>query len=247
MIRCLASFALGALLATPLGAAELCERSDPTLLWTACDGRAHVELLLLPEDAGLTPEYALDVTGGYTAADKREDEKPKPVGLFVRRGEIVLREYVRFDGVLLIDETGAPRILHRRRADFGDETFDLDDPGRRAAFLEAVAAGKGSLLQSHLLIADGEIDAFEKEGAPRFRRRILFQTAAGETAIFDSGLRALTLAEATAEVAAEYAPRMAINLDMGSYDFCQLGKRKCGLLSYAETGKLSNILRFSVK
>lgn len=247
MIRCLAPFALGALIAAPAGAAGLCERSDAALLWVACDGPAHVELLLLPEDASLTPQDALDVTGGYTAADQRDDGKPKPVGLFIRRGEIVVREYVRFDGLLLIDASGAPRILHRRHAAFDGEIFDLDDADRRAGFLDAVAAAKGSLLQSHLLIADGVIDAFAKEGAPRFRRRILFQTAEGETAIFDSGLRALTLAEATAEVAAEYAPLMAINLDMGSYDFCRRGKRKCGLLSYAETGKLSNILRFRVE
>lgn len=247
MIRCLAPAALAALIAAPLGAAGLCERTDPTLLWAACDGPAHVELLLLPEDAGLTPANALDVTGGYTAADRRAGGEPKPVGLFVRDGEIIGREYVRFDGLLLIDAAGAPRILHRRYATLDGETFDLEDSARRAEFLAAVAAAKGSLLQSHLLIVDGEIDAFAKKGAPRFPRRILFQTESGETALFDSGRRALTLAEATAEVAEKFAPRMALNLDMGSYDFCRLGARRCGLLSYAETGKLSNILRFRVE
>lgn len=236
---------LSGLLAAAPAAAGLCARSDPALLWAACAGGARAELLLLPEDSGETPAQALDVTGGYTAVDRRKDGSPKPVGLFVRKGEVVGHEYVRFDGVLLIDAAGAPRILYRRRAAFGGARYDLDDPDRRAAFVEAVSAAKGSLLQTHLLIVDGEIDAFESEGAPRFRRRVLFETEAGEIGVFDSGARALTLAEAAAEVAGTFHPRMAINLDMGSYDFCRLGPQNCGLLTYGEMGKLSNILRLT--
>ncbi|MFV0475911.1 MAG: hypothetical protein ACK5MQ_17165 [Pikeienuella sp.] len=224
-------------------AAALCERADPTLLWAGCDARAT--LLLLPEDAGPTPAAALDVTGGYTASDRREEGRPKPVGLFAREGEIISREYARFDGVLLIDGAGAPRILYRRRAEIGGRAYDLDDVAAREAFMQAVAAEKGAVIQSHLLIVDGEIDAFESEDAPEFRRRILFQTETGEIGVYDSGLRALTLAAAAAEVAAKFAPAMALNLDMGSYDFCRMGERNCGLLTYEETGKLSNILRFT--
>lgn len=243
-------FALGALCGVALGASAgtpgVCgAEADADLLWSNCDGEGRAALLLLPEDAGLTPDDALDVTGVYTATDRREEGKPKPVGLFVRRGEIVSREYARFDGVLLIDRDGAPRILHRRRAEFGGKTYDLDEAEARQEFVAAVAGAGASVSQSHLLIVDGEVDAFDRDGAaPRFRRRILLQAREGETAIYDSSPRPLTLAEAAEEVKARYAPAMAINLDMGSYDFCRMGQTSCGLLSYADTGKLSNIIRF---
>lgn len=236
----------GVVLAPPAVSAPLCAKErGADLIWADCSGAARLELLLLPEDAGLTPEGALDVTGGYTATDRRAEGKPKPVGLFVRGGDIVSREYARFDGVLLIDQAGAPRIFHRRRAMIGGRSHDLDDPAARFAFLAAVATDGAALLQSHLLIVDGEVDAFDRDGAaPRFRRRILFQTGEGGMAIYDSSPRALTLAEAAAEVKARYAPAMALNLDMGSYDFCSRGGARCGLLSYGDAAKLSNIIRF---
>lgn len=228
------------------GTPDICGAdSDADLLWSTCDGGSRVELLLLPEDAGLTPQDSLDVTGVYTATDRRDEGKPKPVGLFVRAGEVVSREYARFDGLLLIEADGTPRVLYRRRAAFGGETYDLDDAESRQRFIAAVAAAGASVTQSHLLIVDGEVDAFDRDGsAPRFRRRILLQTKDGGTAVYDSSPRPLTLAEAAEEVKTRYAPAMAINLDMGSYDFCSRGRTSCGLLSYADTGKLSNIIRF---
>lgn len=247
MISRLAPLLLGVCFALPAAtqsaSGSLCGRTDKSLIWADC-GAGGVEILLLPEDAGLTPKDALDVTGGYTATDKRENGKPKPVGLFVRGGLVVSREYVRADGVLLIDADGAPRLLHRRRADIAGQSFDLDDTDQRTRFLDAVAEAGGSLLQSHLLIVDGAVDAHPQDGAPRFWRRIFFQMKSGEYGLWDTSPRALTLAEAAEELAEEIGPSMAINLDMGSYDFCRMGAKSCGLLSYAETGKLSNILRF---
>ena len=49
--------------------------------------------------------------------------------------------------------------------------------------------------------------------------------------------------EAARDVARRFNPKMALNLDMGSYDFCNEGGRNCGALSLEETGKLSNVLR----
>lgn len=230
-----------AILAAPVGAAA-CLAPDPMVIWSAC-AEPRAALLLLPEDAGDTPAEALDVTGAYTATDARAGGRPKPVGLFLRAGEIVGREYARFDGLLLIDAAGRPSIRHRRRAEIGGRRFDLDDAEARAAFLAAAAAAGASLLQSHLLIAEGEVDAKPLADAPRFRRRILFETAEGAFGLWDSGLAALTLNEAAEMLAARHRPRMALNLDMGSYDFCRDGPRLCGLLGAAETGKLSNLLR----
>jgi hypothetical protein len=57
---------------------------------------------------------------------------------------------------------------------------------------------------------------------------------------------ARTLYDAAGELADALAPRMALNLDMGSYDYCQddvVGQAvRCGALARDDTGKLSNLL-----
>ena len=222
-------------------AAGLCDRAAPGLIYAACDG-ARGELRLLPEDAGPTPQGALDLTGAYTATDLRADGRPKPVGLFVRGGEIISREYVRFDGVLTI-ENASPQLHYRRAVRLADQIYDLEKPAERAAFLDAAADAGAAVMQSHLLIIDGEVDTAPIDGAPRFRRRILFETADGEIGVYDTSPRAVTLDEAAREVAETFSPSMALNLDMGSYDFCRRGGELCGALAPAQTAKLSNLLR----
>lgn len=227
------------------GPAAACDApAADDLLYFSCAPEAA--LLVLPEDAGAptTSPDALTVTGGYTAVDRREDQKPKPVGLFARDGEIFSREYVRFDGVLVV-EGGALALHHRRRVRLAGRLWDLDRPEERRGFLDAAAASRASLLQSHLLIIDGAVDTAPIADAPVFRRRILFQRADGGIGVWDSGRRAMTLHQAALEAHRLFAPRMAINLDMGSYDFCQRGEALCGALSYAQTGKLSNMIRLT--
>lgn len=242
MIRFLIPLVLGAT-AAQAGSSELCDLQDDDLIFTSCAGGA-VELRLLPEDADSTPDGVLDVTGGYTATDSRDNGRPKPVGLFVRAGEVVNREYVRFDGVLTVTN-GEPTLHHRRRIVFDGQPYDLEGALERAAFLSRATETGSAVMQSHLLIVDGEVDTAPIDGAPRFRRRILFQMTDGKFGVFDSTPRMLTLNEATEEVAAKFAPNMALNLDMGSYDFCRQGQRLCGALGPQSTGKLSNLLRFT--
>lgn len=230
-------------MAAQAGNGGLCDLQHDDLIFTSCAGGA-VELRLLPEDSGETPDGALDVTGGYTATDRRDKNRPKPVGLFARGGEVISREYVRFDGVLTVTD-GQPILHHRRRIAFGDQRYDLEDAEDRAAFLSRAAETGSAVMQSHLLIVDGKVDTAPIDGAPRFRRRILFQMSDGQFGVFDSSPRMLTLNEATEEVAARFAPDMALNLDMGSYDFCRTGARLCGALTPQATGKLSNLLRFT--
>lgn len=242
MIQYLFPLLLGAGAAS---AAPFCSSDDPTLLWRSCDGNARLEVKLLPEDVGPTPAKDLDVTGAYTATDQREDGSPKPVGLFIRRGEIVSREYVRFDGVLTVSPTGQPRIHYRRNVQpFDKGVFDLEDSSQRSGLLEQISAARFDILQSHLLIIDGKVDTAAVAGAPAFRRRILFQLGDQKFGLFDSSPRRLTLHEAAIEVAEKFQPTMALNLDMGSYDFCRKGTTECGALSAEATDKLSNIIRF---
>ena len=226
------------------GSSQACEAPDDEgLLYFSCAPEA--KLLLLPEDAG-APDPATDaltVTGAYTATDRRDGGRPKPVGLMERGGEIVSREYVRFDGVLTISD-GRPSLHYRRRVALGGRIWDLEQSGDRAGFLGVAAAMKAAVMQSHLLIIDGALDTAPIADAPVFRRRILFQMANGAVGVWDSGGSVLTLHEAASEVHQRFAPDMALNLDMGSYDFCQRGADLCGALTYAGTGKLSNMLRF---
>jgi hypothetical protein len=56
----------------------------------------------------------------------------------------------------------------------------------------------------------------------------------------------MTLHAAAEHLAAELAPKMALNLDMGSYDFCRSAvsgaEISCGILRLSDTEKLSNLL-----
>lgn len=232
--------------ATSIAAAQACVPKTAELIYAACSGQARAELRLLPEDVGATPLTSLDITGGYTAVDRRKGDKPKPVGLMVRDGRIISREYVRFDGVLTIDAAGAPLIQYRRAVNLGGGLFDLNDAGERRAFLSISAREKADVLQSHLLIVNGQVDVTQRASAPRFRRRIMFQTSKGALGVYDSSPRSLTLYEAAMEVARDFAPVMALNLDMGSYDFCRRGADLCGYLTDEGAAKLSNIIRLHI-
>jgi hypothetical protein len=56
----------------------------------------------------------------------------------------------------------------------------------------------------------------------------------------------MTLHAAAEHLAAELAPKMALNLDMGSYDFCRSAvsgtEVSCGIRGVSDTEKLSNLL-----
>jgi hypothetical protein len=123
---------------------------------------------------------------------------------------------------------------------------------QRLAFIDGASKRGLSVLQSHLLIVDGQIDVRPQEDAPVFVRRMLFtdpsvfgvyQTRWPET-LHDAARR---LAGAVApRMALNLDMRMALNLDMGSYDYCQGAtggmESSCGGLSRDNTGKLSNLL-----
>ena len=238
------------LLTAPLAAAGSAQPpSGEGVLGAACPGAGAMQLLLMPEQAqALAPEgRALTVTGTYTATDKREGEKPKPVGLFLHQGRTISLEYGRMDGLLVIEADGAARISAAPATRLGEADYDLTDRDGRRAFVEAARADGASVVQSHLLIRDGALDLRPVEDAPAAVRRVLFQTGDGALAIWQSGSRPLTLHEAATELEAAHAPVMALNLDMGSYDYCeragQGGARICGFLDREGAARLSNLLR----
>lgn len=239
---------IAALVAFAAGAAEACPAPSDVLLFHSCWGASSAEVLLLPEQAGdlAAGGDSLAVTGAYTGKDQRGDGLPNPVGLFVHRGEVVNPTLARMDGILIVRD-GQPSLHHRARVDFGGRRYDLTDPAARAAFSAEAAKAGASVLQSHLLVIDGEPDIRPVDDAPTYTRRLLFTDAFGFGVYETDG--AVTLHEAATRIEAGLSPRMALNLDMGSYDYCvrrmasEVGL--CGVLGAEDTAKLSNVIRLS--
>jgi len=230
-------------------AADECVADTPGLLFASCAGQSSAELALNPEDTVIArpdlPSSAsgLIVTGSYTSGDRHE-----PEGLYIGKGK-VLDPYIQgWDGLALIDRAGRLSLHHVERVTKDGERWNLRRRLARLAFVSRTKAEKWSALQSHLLIVDGRVDTKPRDGARRFRRRVLFSLADGSYGVWQSQVP-LTLHDATVDVAERFAPVMALNLDMGSHDFCERfesGKTmQCGLLDLDQTGILSNVIVFS--
>ncbi len=248
MIRPLAAAALGALASVLASAATACPDPSATLLFHSCWAGGEVKIRLLPEDLPLpAPDTGtrLIVTGAYTSTESRNGELRKPVGLFVHRGKVVNPNLGRMDGILLVDpKSGKPDLQNRAAMRYRGNSYDLRKLDQRHAFVDAARSADISVLQSHLLIVDGRVDVRPQDDAPVFRRRMLFSGADG-FGIYQTDAPA-TLYDAARALADAHAPEMALNLDMGSYDYCQRHTsgqaESCGLLDASNTIKLSNLL-----
>ena len=237
--------------AAVLAAAPVCACPPETerLLFHSCQGAAAAEVLLLPEEASeLAPPpegESLAVTGGYTGTDTRGEALPNPVGLFVDNGRVVSPNLARMDGILIVGPDGEPAIHHSTRVPLRDGVADLTDPDQRLDFADWASENHLSVLQSHLLIADGRLDVRPQMDAPKAQRRLLFTDRHG-WGVYQT-TEAVTLFDAGFELRERFRPSMAINLDMGSFDFCLAAEggvaRNCGVLDASQTAKLSNVLR----
>lgn len=250
MIR-LAAATLGALASALASQATACPEPSATLLFHSCWQGGRIEVRILPEDLPLPAPDAqrLIVTGAYTSTETRNGDRRKPVGLAVRRGAVINPNLGRMDGVLLVDPaSGLPELQNRGALNYAGKSYDLRDLDQRHAFVDAVRGDGVSVLQSHLLIVDGRLDVRPQDDAPIFLRRILF-TGKDGFGIYQTAVPA-TLYDAARRLEAAHAPVMALNLDMGSYDYCQrqgAGKAEsCGLLDAGNTAKLSNLLVIEV-
>ncbi|HLS19304.1 MAG TPA: hypothetical protein VK090_05790 [Paracoccaceae bacterium] len=239
------------LLLPQIAMAEECPALDDRLLFHSCHGETSVELLLLPEQERTLTEpaagEALVIGGTYTGADRREGDLPNPVGLFIHQGQIISPHLARMDGILIIGGEDGPSIHHARRVPFDGRIYDLTLPEQRQEFATEAATQGLSVMQSHLLISDGRLDVREQKEARAARRRMFF-SGQGGFGVYRTE-RAVTLFDAAKELEKELRPEMALNLDMGSYDYClalqESRLSNCGVLSVTDTGKLSNALRLS--
>jgi hypothetical protein len=150
------------------------------------------------------------------------------------------------DGILVIDAEGQPSIHQSTRVPQRDGVADLTDPDQRLDFAAWASENGLSVLQSHLLIVDGRLDVRPQLDAPKARRRLLFTDRHG-WGVYQT-TDAVTLFDAGFELQQRFRPRMAINLDMGSFDFCVAtaggAATPCGVVDPGQTDKLSNVLRF---
>lgn len=219
--------------------AALLISASPALACTApgvlfFDEDPQAALHILPDDLDrLELSEGVTVTAAYTGTETRENGGHLPVGFIMREGEVISGNGGRMDGALVIDADGSATITRRDR-------LGLDSLVGRRAYAEVAATTGQSVLQSHLLITDGELDLRAVEDAPRFVRRILFQSADGLGLWQSDG--ALTLYDAARQIEETCVPDMALNLDMGSYDFCFTGGDNCGLLRAGDLSRLSNLL-----
>ncbi len=144
---------------------------------------------------------------------------------------------------------GQPDLHHRARLPLGGRDYDLTALDQRRTFLAETAVRGLSVLQSHLLIVEGRVDVRPQDDAPVFVRRMLFTDDEG-FGLYQSRWPE-TLHGAARQLAEALAPRMALNLDMGSYDYCQRAEAdaeaSCGRLDRGNTGKLSNLLVLTVE
>ncbi|MEL6267694.1 MAG: hypothetical protein AAFR52_18985 [Pseudomonadota bacterium] len=240
-----------ALALTTAARADTCV-SPANVLYHGCPATHGAQVVLVPDDLPLPPPGEADeivVTGSYTGRDAREDgaTSPAPVGIAVVGGRVVGVNRARMDGILVVGPGGGPRLEIATSVPFAGRSFDLTRIEERMAFIKEVSAAGASVLQSHLLIIDGRVDTRPVENAPRAVRRVLY-TRGGSFGLWESD-GAVTLDDAARAVAAEVAPNMALNLDMGSFNVC-LRRRDgasepCGLNASGWEGRLSTLLVLS--
>lgn len=235
-----------AVVARPTGAAE----GDMLVPPTPKD-EASAQLIFLPDgaeqlDAPLkNGERRVLMTGAYSSGDRFA-----PEGFVLQKGDASLARLQRWDGLLLIDETGRVSLHDVSKVAYQDRRWNLREKPERKAFLRLARREGLSAVQSHLLINDGALDLKDAKDAPRFRRRLLFETRDGRIGVYDSSPRILTLYEAAIALKDAADPRFALNLDMGNYDYCETqsteGSRLCGLLNRAGIDKLTNVLAITL-
>ena len=246
LLKCLSAMAFLGVLGSSSAHARGCGDGVPGVLFAGCAEEIVAELVLVAEggirtEAMPRPGQRVVVTGAYTSGERRE-----PEGLFIIDGDALDPYPQGWDGVALIDGQGRLSLHHAERIDVGNERFDLRRKASRRAFARTAKMQGWSAFQSHMLVIDGKVDTRPREGAPRFARRLLYVLEDGSIGLYET--LPMTLNDAAIAVSKALSPVMAMNLDMGSYDYCRIERdviQNCGALIPSQTGKLSNLLVLS--
>ncbi|MCI4660597.1 MAG: hypothetical protein MRY63_02080 [Neomegalonema sp.] len=233
-----------------LAGSALAQPTGRLLFVEEAPGSAALRLRFLPEENGVIDDLPpgaferLLVTGTYSSGDDF-----RPEGFVIRQGDPTRPYPQGWDGLLLAYADGRADIFELGAVRLGDEVFDLRDKAAKWRFVELARLAGVSAVQSHLLIREGVLDLRPVENARRFHRRILFQLEDGRLGIWDSRPQTLTLYEAAQALQKILPVRMALNLDMGAYDFCERATAQaaenCGLLDRSRIGPLTNVIEVS--
>lgn len=222
-------------------AQEQCHMRAAMLLHSCADATT-LRLRVLPDDTGRGNRHLLSVAGTYSSGDRFGIE-----GLVIQSGTIVSHRYQNWDGVLVIDKNSVPDLFHAKNVVIGSMAYDLKNkPSRDAFVIKALDMGL-TVIQSHLLISNGTLDLSDVEDAPEFKRRLLVTFDDGSFGVWET-TSVETLYTAAKQVLDALKPKMALNLDMGAYDYCQSGpkdaEQDCGRL-IVSADKLTNLLEFT--
>jgi hypothetical protein len=215
-----------------------------SVLVHSCKEDTSVRLRILPDEDVQDNAHILTVAGTYSSGDRFGIE-----GLVIKAGKMVSSRYQNWDGVLVIDTSGIPRLFHAKNVKLDAQLFDLKHKISRMKFVELAKEAGVTVMQSHLLISNGTLDLKDVEDAPKFKRRLLVTFADGSFGIWET-MKPETLYAAAYQVQKELNPKMALNLDMGAYDYCLSGphgaEKDCGRL-IVSADKLTNLLEFRVR
>lgn len=161
----------------------------------------------------------LIISGAYTSPTR------VPAGLTIDKGRVVNPVIQDFDGILEIFPDGRLQIAHvdalqnnlkglRIRSSFQD-------------YLEFMRLAEGSgltVVQSNLLLNNGEVLVQDDPLLKKLQRRVLFQTADGSVHVYDSLDKEQTLFETAKILKERFRAHRAINFETGSYSFCTINR-----------------------
>lgn len=149
-----------------------------------------------------------------------------PAGLTVDKGEVVNPAIQNFDGLLLVWPDGRLQISHINSLQSSLRSLRIKSSfPDYMNFLKMAEQERLSVLQSNLLINDGEILVKDDPGLKKLPRRVIFQTADGGIHVYDSSNQEQTLFETARHIREHYQAERALNLETGSYSFCTVNKQ----------------------
>jgi hypothetical protein len=183
----------------------------------------------------------LIVTGTYTSPFNT------PVGLTINQGKVLNPALQKWDGILVIDYNGKAHITDINHLMYNFTLFDIRNSYKDyLTFFQIAQVNKLTIIQSHLIISNGNI-LIDKQNLKRekFRRRVIFQTKDNALYVYDSFKQRLTFYKLAQILKNKYNAKIALNLDMGTYNYAVLYENNREKKNYSELGSrviLSNFL-----
>jgi len=183
----------------------------------------------------------LIVTGTYTSPFHA------PVGFTINQGKVLNPALQKWDGILVIDYNGKAHIADMNHLMYNFTRFDIRNSYKDyLTFFKIAQVNKLTIIQSHLIISNGNI-LIDKQNLKRekFRRRVIFQTKDNALYVYDSFQQRLTFYQLAKILKNKYNAQIALNLDMGTYNYAVLYENNRETKNYSELGSsviLSNFL-----